>query len=134
MPALTTAQVTAILFNETRSLSGASIVEARTDVAHAIMNAARSSHRFPRMAPSTARIGPGEAAIFADCSLAAAAAESNVRAGRDPTDGAEHFNFRKSDSRAAFQGHPLKTSSGPLDNSYPTTDLPASGVYANTYA
>ncbi len=134
MTTLTDSQIAAIVFNETRSLSGTAIAEARLNISHSIINALGSKHRFPMMASSTASPQPGEVATFAACVGAVASARANIAAGRDPTSGAEHFNFRKNALAGAFQGHILKTSSGPLDNSYPTAALPATGIYANTYA
>jgi hypothetical protein len=126
-------QIGNIVFNETRSLSGAGIDEARVNIAHALINASASTHKFPLVASSTAEPGPGEDEIYQACSNAASTARGNVMAGIDPTDGAEHFNFRKNKSKANFQGHKIKTSIGPLNNSYPTKELPKSGIYANTY-
>ncbi|MGN6526643.1 MAG: hypothetical protein ACTHL8_09660 [Burkholderiaceae bacterium] len=39
----------------------------------------------------------------------------------------------KNNGRGDFFGLPIKTQVGPLDNSYPTDDQPASNIYANTY-
>jgi len=47
----TETQIANIVFNETRSLDGPVIREARIDVAHAIINAAASPHRFPSWRP-----------------------------------------------------------------------------------
>jgi hypothetical protein len=133
MPYLSDTQVANIVFNETRSLNGPSIAEARVNIAHAIMNAIGSPHKFPMMAPAVANPGPGESSIYDACTAAVSRARGNVMSSEDPTGGATHFNFRNSAFSGAFQGHKLKTSTGPLSNSYPTPELPASGIYANTY-
>jgi hypothetical protein len=133
VPFLSDEQITNIVFNETRSLSGPNIDEARINIAHAIINAASSKHKFPVMAPSTASPDSGEASIYNSCVAAISKARSNVMSRSDPTGGAQHFNFRKNKSNADFQGHKIKTSVGPLNNSYPTAELPKSGIYANTY-
>jgi len=129
---ITDTKIANIVFNETRSLSGAGIADARVNIAHAVINADAAGH-LPAMAPGTAHPPAVEAAAYAACVMAAQKARANVNAGLDPTSGAQHFNFRKNNSQAAFQGHALKTTKGPLDNSYPTDDLPATGIYANTY-
>jgi len=134
MTTLTDAQIANIVFNETRSLSGTGIDTARTNIAHAIMNALGSQHRFPMMASSVASPGPLEKAAMLACTDAVTKARANVTAGTDPTKGAQHFNFRKNALQGAFQGHAIRTSNGPFANSYPTAALPASGIYANTYA
>jgi hypothetical protein len=52
----------------------------------------------------------------------------------DPTNGATNFNFRSDDDRSNFLGTlEIQTQVGPLNNSYPTKDLPSAGIYANTY-
>jgi hypothetical protein len=130
---LTDDEIAAILFNETRSLSGDSIAQARANAAHAIINAQASSHRMPPMAPRVAHIPPAEQDAYTACREAVRTARSDITSGQDPTNGATHFNFRKNNSTADFQGHQIRTNVGPLNNSYPTSDLPASGVYANTY-
>lgn len=133
MQSLSDQQIANIIFNETRSLSGPQISDARTNIAHAIINAASSPHKFPQMAPMTATPGPGEAAIFASCVAAVSTARNDIKSGKDPTQGGTHFNFRSNNFAGAFQGHKLTITSGPFINTYPTKELPASGIYANTY-
>lgn len=125
-------QIANVIFNETRSLSGTDINTARINVAHAIINGLQLA-RPPVAAPSSARVPDVEKAVYANCVQAVASARANILSGTDPTDGATHFNFRKNDWRGDFQGHAIKTQVGPLANSYPSKDLPASGIYANTY-
>ena len=130
---LTDQQIANVVFNETRSLSGIDIDTARVNVAHAIINGMQLA-RPPLAAPSTAKVPDAEKAIYASCVLAVATARANLlKETGDPTDGATHFNFRKNNSRGDFQGHAIKTQIGPLKNSYPSDDLPATGIYANTY-
>ena len=126
---LTNVQIANIIFNETRSLSGADIATARLNIAWAIKNAIASPHRLPSMASTHVRVPAVEQAAYEAC----VAAVTSASLGIDPTAGATHFNFRSGASRANFQGHSIKTQAGPLANSYPTTVLPASGIYANTY-
>jgi hypothetical protein len=65
--------------------------------------------------------------------VAVSIARQDQANGSDPTGGAVHFNFRPNNSTGPFQGHALKTQCGPLNNSFPTADLPATGIFANTY-
>ena len=122
-----------IIFNETRSLSGPDIRSARINIAHAIINAEVSHHRFPKMAPSTANPPEAEANTYAACQEAAEAARFMVMAGLDPTNGATHFNFPRGKSHRVFQRHKIHTSIGPLKNSNPSAQLPKGHIYANTY-
>jgi hypothetical protein len=130
---LTDDEIAGIVFNETRSLSGADVAQARVNVAHAIINAQASPHRTPRMAPTTTHVPPAEQAVYAASREAVRTARQDIHNGQDPTNGATHFNFRSDASTSNFQGHPIRTNVGPLNNSYPSPDLPGSGVYANTY-
>ena len=130
--ALVDSQIANIVFNETRSLSGAQITDARVNVAHAIMNA-NVNGSMPVMASKMARVPRVELSAFSSCVAAVQTARNNVKEGTDPTSGATNFNFRKNASRADFFGLKLMTSVGPLDNSYQTEELPKSGIYANTY-
>lgn len=131
--ALNRTQITNIVFNETRSLSGVHILEARINIAHAIMNADSSLGRRPISAPTHASVPSAEQIIYTHCRVAVERMFSQRENSEDPTGGATNFNFRKNDSRAAFYGIPIKTQVGPFSNSYPTDDLPSSGIYANTY-
>jgi len=86
------------------------------------------------MAPPTVDDVPtAEQPVYDACLTAVSAARAARKKGQDPTQGGKNFNFRKDNSTGPFQGHVLQTQVGPLDNSYPTDDLPASGIYANTY-
>jgi hypothetical protein len=130
--ALTDEQIANIIFNETRSLSGALIAEARTNVAHAIINGQKLKGR-PKSGPTKATVPDVEKQTYADCKVAIKTARANGAKSVDPTNGATNFNFRKNNWTGDFYALPIKTQVGPLNNSYPTTDLPATNIYANTY-
>jgi hypothetical protein len=131
--ALTDTEIANIVFNETRSLSGPGISDARVNVAHAILNAEVSPAGLARMASTHATVPAVESAAYDDCTRAVKMARTNRAKNVDPTAGATHFNFRSNASRGAFYGKAIKTSVGPLSNSFPTDDLPQAGIYANTY-
>jgi hypothetical protein len=131
--ALTDTEIQSIVFNETRSLSGATIAQARENIANAIIDGDNHPPR-PASAPTTVGpIPPAEQNTYDSCSVAVANARQDQAANSDPTSGATHFNFRSNNSQGAFQGHALKTQCGPLNNSFSTDDLPATGIFANTY-
>lgn len=130
---LTTTQIANIIFNETQSLSGAGIDQARTNIAMTILNAEKKGKARPMTAPDSATVSPVEKAIYAACLSAAQQAVADQKKGVDPTNGVTHFNFRPTSSTSPFFGFPQRTQLGPFRNSYPTPALPASGVYANTY-
>jgi hypothetical protein len=130
---LSDSQIANIIFNETRSLSGATIQRARTNIAHTIINADSAGGSRPRTAPAVASVPSTEAAVHARCVHAVQLARQEKLQGIDPTNGARNFNFRANASRADFYNLPLQTQVGPLNNSFPTRDLPASGIYANPY-
>jgi hypothetical protein len=133
---LTVEEIGNIIFNETRSLSGDNIQEARENVAHAIINGLST---LGENRPETASTIASDAARAQDNQqyqyshqAAIQAVLDHVTTG-DPTNGSVHFNFRSNDSRANFYGATIQTQVGPLNNSYPIRDLPATGIYANTY-
>src|SRR6266851_4127500 len=65
---LTPEEITNIIFNETRSLSGANIAEARQNLTHTIMNGdERLGNRRPTTAPTTADVPPGEQPVYEEC-------------------------------------------------------------------
>ena len=131
---MTDRQVTAVVFNETRSLSGAASAQARSDVANAVINGDESlGTRRPITAPDTANVPAGERQTYIDSQQAVMNARSQRELGYDPTAGAIHFNLRPNDSTRDFQRHELRTQAGPLNNSYPTDTLPATDIYVNTY-
>lgn len=134
---LSETEVANIIYNETRSLSGSGINEARYNTAQAIYNGdeARGDNR-PLTAPTTPPSGgipSNEASTYQSCLNAAMRAQDDRMNGIDPTNGAMNFNFRNSDSRSPFFGMPISTQVGPLNNSYTGGGLNSSGVYSNTY-
>ena len=131
--ALTDKQIANIIFNETRSLSGDAIAEARKNVAHSIINVQASTGRRPKTGPTVAHVPKQEDDTYAACVEAVTAARAERAKNLDPTGGATNFNFRKNDWRGDFYGLTIQTQVGPLMNSYPIADLPASNIYANTY-
>jgi hypothetical protein len=128
----------AIIFNETRSLSGSDIHTAREYLAHALSNADETwggdRAKYAGSAPSVIPHGVPEVegARYQSAVDAVAAAKSQRANGVDPTQGALNFNFRTPTQSGSFQGRSVKTRIGPLDNSYPTKQLPGSGIYSNT--
>ena len=127
-------QLANIIFNETRSLSGPGIAQARVNIVHAIINAEYSPHAIPEMAPSTAHVPRQEIGIYSSCLAAVLTAHSDIQDGHDPTNGATHFNFRVGPSTASFFNLQLQTQAGPLKNSNPRPPLNSKdNIYANTY-
>lgn len=131
--ALTDTQIANIVFNETRSLSGDGISDARKNVAHSIINAQSGNGKRPKTGPIVVHVPKQENDIYEACKSAVDAARDDRKKNLDPTKGATNFNFRKNDWRGDFYGLKIHTQVGPLNNSYPTPDLPASNIYANTY-
>lgn len=136
--ALTDRQVANILFNETRSLTGPDINRCRCNLAHAIKNGDKEEDqgqikKRPKTAPTTAKVPPAENSTYQQCLDAVKKCNDEKKKGTDPTKGSIHFNFRGNSGRGPFQGNPLTTQCGPFNNSHPTKDLPAAGVYGNTY-
>jgi hypothetical protein len=131
--ALTDKQIANIIFNETRSLSGDNISTARKNIAHSLINAQQKSGKRPKTGPTVAHVPKQENEIYTACTDAVTAAREERTKNLDPTAGATNFNFRKNNWCGDFYGLKIKTQVGPLNNSYPTDDLPASNIYANTY-
>ncbi|NYE30397.1 RHS repeat-associated protein, partial [Rhodanobacter sp. K2T2] len=132
---LTEQQIAAIVFNETRSLSGSNILQARIDVASAVINGSNAygDNGRPKTASDVANVPSAEESAYQNSLEATKTALCENKNGQDPTDGATHFNLRPNDSTGPFFGSPLSTQSGPFNNSFPTSDLPATGIYVNTY-
>jgi RHS repeat-associated protein len=135
---LTQSQIAAIVFNETRSLSGQDVEQARIDVAHAIINASAKygDKKRPPTASDVASVPKVEKAAYRSSLNATKTALCESKLGVDPTQGGTHFNLRPNNSKGPFFGSPklpLTSQSGPFNNSYPTSDLPASGIYVDTY-
>lgn len=138
---ITVEQIGNIVFNESRSLYGDGIEIARENIAHAIINGnERWGDRVNIYAQPASPIVNDEAKKmdseqYNDSQTAAINAVMKHSAGVDPTSGAEHFNFRINDSRSNFlKTCYIVTQVGPLDNSWPSPELPAAhGIYGNTY-
>ena len=129
---MTNEEIAAVIFNETRSLSGEGIFDARVNIAHAIVNGEATGKR-DKAAPTTAKVPEVEKTVYDNCASAVVTMRLNVGNKHDPTDGATNFNFRKNDWMGDFYGKKIKTHLGPFKNSYASKDLPATGIYANTY-
>jgi hypothetical protein len=140
-----------IVFNESQSYSNRPdsnepIDVARQKMAHSVMNADQKwgAERM-KMASTALPIEPSAQALNnpaihdAYQSSMKAAREANL-SGTDPTNGAAHLNARTNASRSNWlpkdvrpPGKPLKTQSGPYNNSYTKGDTPSSTVWLNTY-
>ena len=146
---LTVGDIAGILYNETASLGNSgkqndSIDAARTNVAGAIINAdieyGDRRDRIAGTAPSTVSKADMRTEAYKSSLAAAKAAYADWKAGKVLAGGATHFNLRPNPSTGNFRpngtmasGFPLKTQSGPYNNSYPTPALPARSIYVNTY-
>jgi hypothetical protein len=136
---LSDADKAAIIFNETRSLSGPDMQRAREYLAHAINNADETwgSDRFKHAGSAPTTIPGGvpkvEAGTYQSAMDAVAAAKEQRAKGVDPTNGALNFNFRTPTQLGPKWDRSVKTRLGPFDNSFPTDKLPKSGVYSVTY-
>jgi RHS repeat-associated protein len=134
---LTITQVSAIVFNETQSLSGdASALDTMyQNVAHAVINGDnQSGNKRPRTASDAVSEDTKQSDAFKTVQDSVKKAAADATKGVDPTDGAQFFNLRPNDSQKPFQGHVIKTHDGPFKNSYPSSALPkGKDVYVNTY-
>jgi hypothetical protein len=142
---LTVKQVGNIIFNETQSLTNSgkenvSLDQARETIEHTIINTdvkyGAERDKIAGTAPSTVseRAIKGNPAAYKSSQEAARQAYAESKRGVDPTRGSIRFNLRANTSRVNFQKiQPIKTQSGPYNNSYPSEGLPSSGVYVNTY-
>jgi hypothetical protein len=146
--ALTNHDVGLIVFQETKSFSGRPdsnrpIDVAREELAHAVINGDR---RLGYARPITAgAIEPSEQelrnpAIRAAYESSMGAARRAYLSRTDPTNGAEHLNSRGDPGLYNWKakgmtgpGNPIKTHSGPYNNSYTKGDAPHSAVWLNTY-
>ena len=125
-----------IVFNETRSLSGKGIDEARAAIAHTVRNGEqKKGERRPKTAPSeVGRIPSTEAGTYRDSQNAATQADSERAQGKDPTKGATHFNITHGRASKPFEGHKHVQSYGPFHNSYTGGDVPRKkNIYINLY-
>ena len=132
---MTTKEVGNIVFNETRSLSGKDIDDARAAIAHAIRNGEeKGGDKRPKTAPpDIGSIPSAEAGTYRDSQIAAARADHERAQGTDPSHGATHFNMTVGPSSKPFYGGHLR-SYGPFHNSNPNRQVPTSdGVYINFF-
>ena len=140
-----------IIFNETRSYmdrpdSSEPLDTAREKIGRSIINADQQ-YGFNRMgnAKTALPIEPSVNALNDPATRAAyassmKAAREAYLSGTDPAHGAVHFNARGDPGRYNWRpkgmnppGKPLKTHSGPYNNSYTKGDTPYSAVWLNTY-
>jgi hypothetical protein len=147
--ALTVHDVGLIVFNEAQSFTDSDkandiIGGARQMLAHAMIN---GDSQFGRKRPITVSPIEPRAEALKD-SRTKAAYDSSIRAAReaylsptDPTQGAIHFKFLPNGSRAdqkfgktASSALPIRTQSGPFNNSYIGNDVHSRQVYVNPYA
>lgn len=144
---LTVHDVGLIVFNETRSFTDRdnandSLLAARNKISHAIMN---GDEQLGRKRPVTApALEPSQKAL--ENPTVRAAYEASLRAAReayldptDPTHGAIHFKFlpnadRSNQKFGTGAKLPLKTQSGPFNNSFQKNDVHSREVYVDTYA
>ena len=138
-------QLSAIIFNETQSLSGPGIDTARLYLAYVALNRPNLGGIAPDFltAMDLAEIRNGNpAAIAAYRSSVTAAACALDYPQNNPIPGAQGFNLRGNPSTIPRNGALDIANFGPLNNSYPTISnpgvprieqLPAIGVYANFY-
>lgn len=140
-----------IIFNETRSYSdrpdsSEPIGLAREKMAHAVMNADQQyGANRQRLASTALAIEPSANALNDPATRAAynssmKAAREAYLSGSDPTYGAVHLNARGNPGRYNWRtkemtgpGKPLKTQSGPYNNSYTKGDMSSPIVWLNTY-
>jgi hypothetical protein len=132
---LTTEEVGNIVYNETRSLSGPGIEQARLAMANAIRNGENLPTGRPQMATQiVGNVSPAEAATYQASQDAATQADAERASGIDKANGSAHFNMRNGPSTAPFDGDPIRAHFGPFQNTYPTEKLPdKTNVYINIY-
>ncbi len=132
---MTAEEIGNIIFNETRSLSGKGISEARAAIAHAVRNGEEKyGANRPTTVPSDIdNVPSAEAGTYRASEDAAGSADSERAQGDDPTQGATHFNMTEGISTKPFYGA-HRRSYGPFHNSYPNTQVPVrDNVYINFF-
>ena len=139
-------QVGLSVFGETQSLSdqpgsNESIDAAREKVAHVILNGAqlRGAKRpsvHPAIEPSVEVLR--NPAVLAAYESSMRAAREAYLSGTDPTQGAIYLYLPITPDRSNRQfpnaSVPLRTQSGPYNNSFPNRDVPSNRAWVNTYA
>ncbi len=145
---LTVHDVGLIVLNETQSFTNSdkandTIGAAREKLAHAVMN---GDEQHGSLRPSTANPIEPSAKALKD-PRTKAAYESSLKAAReaylgptDPTSGATHMKFPPNADRTSQKFNrnstetiPLKTQSGPFNNSFLKGDVRSGHVYVNAY-
>ncbi len=141
-------QLGAVVYNETASLSGAGIFEAREAIAFIVRNR-RAAGMTGGVASSQLPLRELRAirnavpsSVLAYGQSVVAAAQALCQCVLDPTLGATEFNLRGSESLRPRRGVPVLLNFGPFTNRAPTIgnpgvpvpeQLPASGVYINIF-
>jgi uncharacterized protein RhaS with RHS repeats len=134
-------QVVNSSYNESRSLSGAALAQALEDIDQVDANLLRNGKSLgpPLTVPTNVSSVPNsETSNYQACLDAAEKTQFDRKLGIDPTHGATHY-YEQSDPNMPTPypndtRYQVQTSSGPLSNSYPYGDVPASsGVFVNTY-
>ena len=129
-----------IIFNETESLSGPGIHEARIAVGQVAVNRERPGRVDTGIAPAKltkrardALANEVAAVVNAYSDAKSAAADAQCR--KDDTGGAKGFVIKGNSLKEKRYGRfPVLQQFGPFNNSNATQDLPATGVYINTFA
>jgi hypothetical protein len=126
----------AIVFNETRSLSGSDVAGARQQIAHALMNADETwgpkRGVYARTAASVAMPPEVEQDTYRAAVEAVAEAKRQRSSGSDPTGGAVFFRFTTEPTKEAFNDAPLRSQTQ-LHNSFTRGDVPSSTAYLGIY-
>ena len=146
---LTVKEVGLIVFNKTQSFTDSdkandTLGGGREKVAHAVINGDATLGRkrpvtVPAIEPSAKALKDPRTRRAYDSSLAVA--REAYLSPTDPTHGATHFQFLPTADRSNFKprhsskpGLPIRTQSGPFENSYLGNDVHSHSVYINTYA
>ncbi len=128
-----------IIFNETESLSGADAQAARVAVGLIALNRERPGRTDPGIAPATLSNRANRALTNKVPNVVAALADSRAAASQamcmsDTTSGAQGFVLKGNATKPKRYGkYSVIQQFGPLDNSAPTSSLPSTGVYMNTF-
>jgi len=136
-PGVTPDQLAAIIYNETRSLSGPQAQQMREQIAHAVLNAdakwGGKRMTYAHTAPMTAQVPDVEKGTY-DASVQSARTAMDQHAkGVDPTNGAVFYQFLPGPSPSVWQNRSMKVQQGPFNNSHPQGNLGPRGVYGDAY-
>jgi hypothetical protein len=134
---LTPSQVSAIVWNESRSLSGPQVQQMREQIAHTVMNAdakwGDKRSTYARTSSTTANVPPAEKGTYDSSAQAVQAAIAQRARGVDPTNGAVFYQFLPGGSPPTWQDRSMKVQQGPFNNSYPHGKLGRSNVHWYAY-